>query len=64
MVDDIKYTSPSTPANAYIAEHFDDDERFSKRWIKSEAKKEDTDDTIAKYDGWFVFSFFSFLIHF
>jgi calnexin len=35
----------------YFAEHFDDVNQFSKKWILSEAKKDDTDDDIAKYDG-------------
>jgi calnexin len=35
----------------YFAEHFDDINQFNKKWILSEAKKEDIDDDIAKYDG-------------
>lgn len=54
---DIPYTSPA-PTNAarvYFAEHFDDPEHFHKTWIKSAAKKEGTEEDIAKYDGvWIV----------
>lgn len=35
----------------YFAEDFDDEARFRKRWIKSQAKKDGMDEDIAKYDG-------------
>lgn len=50
--DDNKvYTSPIVTGFAYLAEHFDDADGFSSTWIKSEAKKEEIDEDIAKYDG-------------
>lgn len=51
VIDDIIYTSPTPSGNVYFAEHFDDKNQFNKRWIVSEAKKDDIDDDIAKYDG-------------
>lgn len=46
------YRSPQVnPARAYLSEHFDDEPAFKKRWVKSEAKKQGVDETIAKYDG-------------
>lgn len=35
----------------YLAEHFDDEAAFKKKWVKSEAKKQGVDENIAKYDG-------------
>ncbi|XP_039295271.1 calnexin isoform X1 [Nilaparvata lugens] len=54
--DDIVYVTPTLPAgisknSVYLAEHFDNPHEFEKKWIKSEAKKEGIDDSIAKYDG-------------
>ncbi|PNF39812.1 Calnexin [Cryptotermes secundus] len=51
VVDDIIYRSPTPSGNVYFAEHFDDINQFNKKWTLSEAKKDDTDDDIAKYDG-------------
>lgn len=34
-----------------MAEHFDDLGTFEKRWIRSQAKKDDISEEIAKYDG-------------
>jgi len=51
VVEDVIYTSPTPSGNVYFAEHFDDINQFNKRWILSEAKKDDIDDDIAKYDG-------------
>ena len=48
------YVSPVPTDFTYLAENFDDIERFNKTWIISEAKKEDTDEDIAKYDGRFL----------
>lgn len=45
------YKSPELPGNVYLADHFDDKQRFDKIWIQSQAKKEDIDEDIAKYDG-------------
>ncbi|XP_046747740.1 calnexin isoform X1 [Diprion similis] len=45
------YRSPVPKGFAYLAEHFDDPEHFRKQWVLSEAKKDDTDEEISKYDG-------------
>lgn len=48
----IHYQSPyADPALFYFADHFDDIDQFTKKWIPSEAKKEDASEEIAKYDG-------------
>lgn len=48
----IEYQSPYPDTSKfYFAEHFDDLKRFEEKWIKSEAKKEDVAEEIAKYDG-------------
>ncbi|XP_062707656.1 calnexin isoform X1 [Aedes albopictus] len=50
--NDLSYESPyADPAKFYFADHFDDLEQFASKWIKSQAKKDDTADEIAKYDG-------------
>lgn len=46
------YKSPEPSGFAYLAEDFDNEERFQSNWILSEAKKDDIDEDIAKYDGW------------
>jgi len=50
---DIPYTSPTPvdPSRVYLADHFDDESKFNKLWIKSQAKKEGISEDIAKYDG-------------
>lgn len=49
---DLTYESPyADPLKFYFADHFDGKEAFHLRWIKSQAKKENTADEIAKYDG-------------
>ncbi|XP_074651742.1 calnexin-like isoform X2 [Tubulanus polymorphus] len=45
------YSKPVPNGNTYLAYTFDDPAEFEKKWIKSEAKKDDSDETIAKYDG-------------
>lgn len=45
------YRSPEPTGHAYLAENFDDREGFEQTWILSEAKKDDIDDDISKYDG-------------
>ncbi|XP_008215933.1 calnexin isoform X2 [Nasonia vitripennis] len=45
------YKSPELPGNVYLADHFDDKQGFDKIWIQSQAKKENIDEDIAKYDG-------------
>lgn len=52
VVNDLSYESPyADPNKYYFADHFDDNELFAIRWIRSQAKKDDTADEIAKYDG-------------
>lgn len=49
---DLSYESPyADPAKFYFADHFDDKDQFANRWVKSQAKKDDTAEEIAKYDG-------------
>ncbi|XP_071561308.1 calnexin [Temnothorax nylanderi] len=45
------YKSPELSGFAHLAEHFDSEERFKNSWVLSEAKKNDIDEDIAKYDG-------------
>lgn len=51
IVDDIVYSSPDSQPGHYFAEHFDDANTLGSKWTKSQAKKDGTDDKIAKYDG-------------
>ncbi|XP_038213146.1 calnexin isoform X1 [Zerene cesonia] len=51
-VEEDGYQTPEIdPKKVYLAEHFDNEAAFKKRWVKSEAKKQGVDETIAKYDG-------------
>ncbi|KAG7305778.1 hypothetical protein JYU34_009907 [Plutella xylostella] len=46
------YHSPQVDKDkAFFMEHFDDQEAFEKKWVKSEAKKKGVAEEIAKYDG-------------
>ncbi|XP_018046294.1 PREDICTED: calnexin isoform X1 [Atta colombica] len=45
------YKSPEPSGFAHLAENFDSEERFRNVWVLSEAKKDDIDEDIAKYDG-------------
>lgn len=46
------YESPyPDPQKYHFAEHFDDIQNVDKKWIKSNAKKDDIAEEIAKYDG-------------
>ncbi|CAH1777682.1 unnamed protein product [Owenia fusiformis] len=47
----VVYKPPTATGNVYLAETFDDEATFKKKWIVSEAKKDDADEDIAKYDG-------------
>ncbi|XP_071442209.1 calnexin-like isoform X2 [Hetaerina americana] len=49
--EEVTYSSPVPSGRVYLAESFDDPMVFKKKWIISEAKKDDTDENIAKYDG-------------
>lgn len=50
-VEEIPYVSPTPSPSAYFAESFDDLSAYKSRWIPSDAKKDDADEAIAKYDG-------------
>ncbi|XP_012215991.1 calnexin isoform X2 [Linepithema humile] len=45
------YKSPEPSGFVYLAENFDDEEKFKNTWVLSEAKKENIDEDIAKFDG-------------
>ncbi|XP_011871411.1 PREDICTED: calnexin isoform X2 [Vollenhovia emeryi] len=45
------YKSPAPSGPAHLAEHFDSEEIFRNSWVLSEAKKDEIDEDIAKYDG-------------
>ena len=50
--DDIIYLTPKQDPDVFFADHFDNQADFTKKWIKSQAKKEGViDESIAKYDG-------------
>lgn len=52
MEEENLYHSPTiSPEKVYLAENFDDEAAFKKKWVKSEAKKQGVDENIAKYDG-------------
>lgn len=48
---DVNYISPSDNVDFYFMDHFDDAATLGSKWTRSQAKKEGTDDSIAKYDG-------------
>jgi len=52
--EDIPYYSPESHPDHYFSEHFDDSATLGSKWTKSQAKKDGTDDQIAKYDGEWV----------
>ena len=39
-IDPVPYVTPDIDPSVYFAEHFDSDESFEKKWIKSSAKKD------------------------
>ena len=47
----MQYVSPEPDGDVYLAEHFDNPEAIGTKWVKSQAKKEGTDESLAKYDG-------------
>lgn len=49
--DEIVYIPPKPLGFVYFAEHFDDLALYKSRWVLSNAKKDDTDESIAKYNG-------------
>ncbi|KAG1693186.1 Calnexin [Nymphon striatum] len=50
ILQEVPYMTPKPTGNVYLAEAFDDIDLFNKRWVKSQAKKDDTSEDIAKYD--------------
>ncbi|KAL0272731.1 UNVERIFIED_CONTAM: hypothetical protein PYX00_005592 [Menopon gallinae] len=50
-VVEIPYSSPTPSGNYYLAENFDDVDKFKRKWTVSQAKKEGIDEELAKYDG-------------
>ena len=48
---DVKYLSPDDNVDFYFMDHFDQASTMETKWIRSQAKKEGADDSIAKYDG-------------
>lgn len=47
-----EYRSPVAEAGKYyMAEHFDNVAEVKQKWVRSQAKKDDTSEEIAKYDG-------------
>ncbi|XP_068158311.1 calnexin-like [Drosophila tropicalis] len=49
---ELKYKSPPIDGKtSHFADHFDNVEESRKNWILSQAKKDDLDEEIAKYDG-------------
>ena len=45
-VDPVPYVTPDIDPSVYFAEHFDSDESFGKKWIKSSAKKDGVESAI------------------
>lgn len=58
----VAYKTPEISGFAYLVETFDDEEKFKKSWVLSEAKKDSVDEDIAKYDGYNL-SFLVLLIY-
>jgi len=50
-VDPVPYVSPDIDPSVYLGEHFDSEEVFEKKWIKSSAKKDGVEAAIDRYDG-------------
>ncbi|XP_071874024.1 calnexin isoform X2 [Bombus fervidus] len=47
----VVYKTPEISGFAYLVETFDNEEKFKKSWVLSEAEKDSVDEDIAKYDG-------------
>ena len=45
-VDTVPYVTPDIDPSVYFAEHFDSEEAFEQKWIKSSAKKEGVESSI------------------
>ncbi|XP_060599699.1 calnexin-like isoform X1 [Ruditapes philippinarum] len=51
ILEKSRYEPPEMPAKPYLAETFDGADVLKRSWIKSQAKKDDVEEDIAKYDG-------------
>lgn len=51
VVEKKNYEPPVIHGKPHLAETFDDKDSLKKKWTRSQAKKEDVDEDIAKYDG-------------
>lgn len=51
LEEEIIYSSPTPQGQVYFAEHFDSPDEFEAKWVRSQAKKDEADEDIAKYDG-------------
>ena len=45
-IDPVPYVTPDIDPSVYFAEHFDSEEAFEKKWIKSSAKKDGVESSI------------------
>ena len=45
-LDTVPYVTPNIDPSVYFAEHFDSEESFEKKWIKSSAKKDGVESAI------------------
>ena len=45
-LDTVPYVTPDIDPSVYFAEHFDSDESFENKWIKSSAKKDGVESAI------------------
>ena len=45
-VDTVPYVTPNIDPSVYFGEHFDSEESFESKWIKSSAKKDGVESTI------------------
>ena len=45
-VDTVPYVTPDIDPSVYFAEHFDSEESFENKWIKSSAKKDGVESAI------------------
>ena len=55
LEEEIIYSSPTPQGQVYFAEHFDSPDEFEAKWVRSQAKKDEADEDIAKYDGKFKY---------
>jgi hypothetical protein len=51
VVIDVPYLTPSDNVDFFFMDALDSADSLGTRWTRSQAKKDDTEDTIAKYDG-------------